>query len=468
MNEDIQYFLELEKKHNLFNDKIGDMYYWEYIRFGCYQLILSKLSVMGKNEKPKNNLKKEFKNLIKLFFRDIRFCNTEKEILVLSHYRKNKNINENYYCIYTDTFINELPYSSVNLEIVTENTIDLLPTVGTRYYDVITFFNYAIQKRLLKKRYIKKVEIVSIKLKHIINETYNISVSLSELNKMIIDSLFYRKTHIKKYRNMLKKINPKIILEVVSYNNYCMVMNEVAKQMKIPIMEIQHGMIGNQHIAYNCYNSYLRFFPDYFFAFSNLWLSKNFPLDATKIKCVGFPYLEFQCKNSLKGELIFDNDEKTILVISQWTRSQFYIDFVDELAKDKNCHYNIILKIHPEDKLDLRYEKLKNRKNIKLISNEFNIYDCFRNADIQVGSYSTGLFEGLSFGLNTFVINDKKDEFIQKLINKHILNEINDVHDFLNSINVENNKFNMEEIWAMNSKQKIIEEISDIMRKYYG
>lgn len=468
MKEDIKYFLELERKYNLFEDKIDDMFYWEYIRFGCYHLIEDTLSNNQKSQLCKNNLKKELKSLIKLIPFDITFCKEKKDILVLSHYRKSKDENGFFNCIYTDTFMSELPYSFVNFEIVRENTVELLPTVGNRYYDIFTFFNYVIQKRILKKKYSIKIERKTKTLKQLIDDYYNISISLCDLNKIITDSFFYRRTHIKKYRNILKQIDPKMIVEVVSYNNYCMVANEVAKQMGIPIIEIQHGMIGNQHIAYNCFDSCFKFFPDYFFAFSKLWIPKKFPLDYRKIKFVGFPYLELQKKKSTEIINLFYNDNRTILVISQWSRNQFYIDFTEELLKKTNNQYNIILKIHPEDKIDQKYDKLLNIENIKIISDELNIYDCFRVADIQIGSYSTGLCEGLIFGLNTFVFNDRDDEFIQGLIDKHIFKEIKSVNEFLDIIDTECGILDIDEIWVVNSKQNIINEITNIMVKCYG
>lgn len=52
-------------------------------------------------------------------------------------------------------------------------------------------------------------------------------------------------------RRIIKSISPKVIVEVVGYETNKMIINEIAHEMGISTIELQHGVIGRGHIAYN-------------------------------------------------------------------------------------------------------------------------------------------------------------------------------------------------------------------------
>ena len=67
----------------------------------------------------------------------------------------------------------------------------------------------------------------------------------------MIFGYYMYKAESRYYRRIINTLQPKVILEVVSYNRKCMVINEIANEMKITTVELQHGTIGKEHIAYN-------------------------------------------------------------------------------------------------------------------------------------------------------------------------------------------------------------------------
>jgi hypothetical protein len=65
-----------------------------------------------------------------------------------------------------------------------------------------------------------------------------------------------------------------------------------------------------------------------------------------------------------------------------------------------------------------RYQSLRNRApdNLRLASPGEGIYDLIRTADVQIGVYSTGLFEGMALGLRTIVMAYPGVEHIASLV----------------------------------------------------
>ena len=82
------------------------------------------------------------------------------------------------------------------------------------------------------------------------------------------------------FTKILNKIQPKLILEVVSYSLNRMVLNRLAFERSIPVVELQHGTMGREHIAYNYKEKkQLPELPDYYWIFGQFW-KKN-----TRLPC---------------------------------------------------------------------------------------------------------------------------------------------------------------------------------------
>lgn len=72
------------------------------------------------------------------------------------------------------------------------------------------------------------------------------------------------------YDRMLNRIRPKVIIEVVSYSLPKLIVNDIAKKMNIPTIELQHGTMGKYHIAYNFSEKMdLKRFPIIFFSLAS-------------------------------------------------------------------------------------------------------------------------------------------------------------------------------------------------------
>ncbi len=127
------------------------------------------------------------------------------------------------------------------------NTINYLQ--GLNYYDnsfykLIFYFRYMFMKKNNFEKY-------DVFFKTIENNQLTATIS----SKYSIDKLF--KYNIKRwlflYKNQLriiKKIKPNKVFTLSYYNDQVMLLIHAANQLKIDVIEIQHGPIANKHLAY--------------------------------------------------------------------------------------------------------------------------------------------------------------------------------------------------------------------------
>ena len=252
-----------------------------------------------------------------------------------------------------------------------------------------------------------------------------------------------------------------------------MIVNEVAKELKIPTVELQHGIIGMQHVAYN-YLSKGNYcpLPDYLFYYSNYWKGTcRFPIDQDKQISVGFPFFEAQAKKnpsiSKEGNIL------RLLVLSQPVYKYEIINFIDSLLcilEESVIDYYMIFKLHPaefnqpvED-----WNRITNHKNVDLLNNsQESLYHVFSRVDTQIGVTSTAIFEGLSYGLNTFIMDiGNAHERMKDLITRGLVEFCKRPIDIKNSDKLfsRNNVLsNKTEFFEPESMKNLVDNINKIM-----
>jgi hypothetical protein len=283
---------------------------------------------------------------------------------------------------------------------------------------------------------------------------------------------FYKKRLL---TSLYKKIKPKVIVEVVSYEINRFVTNEVASELGIKTIELQHGVMGRGHVAYNFSEGTKigSYYPDCLFLFGDYWKEvTRLPIDKKKLCSVGYPYQErtFQefCKEpNQNGKII-------LTVLSQpFFYSELIRNSIVELVQnfeDSNINYEIYYKLHPTEFPtieDNKWAVLKNNKNIHLVSNEENLYYYFSKSAIQVGATSTAIFEGLAYELDTFVIElGNTEDYMGDLIKKGNAAVFKDGKDLFEKIINSRIKqpIHPTEYFEVDSKEKIIKEINTYLK----
>jgi hypothetical protein len=266
------------------------------------------------------------------------------------------------------------------------------------------------------------------------------------------------------YDKLLIEIDPDIVVVVVSYQREPFI--SACKDANIPVVELQHGVIHPQHLGYSYPGERTKeTFPDYLFTWGEFWNDAvNYPISNNRIISVGYPYLE---RRQEKYNNI--DEENQILFLSQGNIGKKLSKKAVEMQNNNKINYNIVYKLHPGeyDKWRDSYPWLKN-KNIRVIdSDNPPLYRLFSESKIQVGVGSTTLYEGLNFGLETYVFNLPGNHVVNYLIESGHATLINSVEELAHKIekSTKRNKIDTEYFFKSNAVKNTLENIDRIRGK---
>jgi len=201
---------------------------------------------------------------------------------------------------------------------------------------------------------------------------------------------------------------------VVSYGNEVPI--EACKELSIPTVELQHGVISARHLgyAYGHEKARKRLFPDWLFLFGEFWReAAAFPIPPERVRAVGWAYLE---RRRLEQPRI--ERKQQVLFLSQKTIGHALSRIAVELAGTPGVEHEVVYKLHPGERLSWRkdYPWLGEAKVRVVDGDEPHLYELLAESSAQVGVYSTALYEGLVFGLDTFVARLPGSDVMTRLV----------------------------------------------------
>ena len=214
-------------------------------------------------------------------------------------------------------------------------------------------------------------------------------------------------------------------------------------------------------------------FPDYLFAFGEMLAqcpSKIY--NKNNIKYIGHPYLENKLKTQIKRPNFMLEGYKYILIVSQEIIGKEFSEFASLLAKElEECkEYKIIFKYHPAE-YNREYKNLKKKNIIEIKSLEYDIYTLQKYSYIQVGAYSTGLYEGIMFELPTVIIENLygADSTIEtlKFMKKgfYVVKNAKELSKLIKLKKIEKpNNNDIQKIWKKDSYNNLLKEIRKILK----
>jgi len=410
----IDEFLAFEKEEQLLDKQINDFYYWGYIRFGLYR---SLLEIKDNQELiPSPKIKYKAKHLLSLIFKSISrnpmIMAEKKKILFIASSSRRIKKGKTYECIYTDNIAAEFGNDVCTAEIPYRNQhMEPVASKNILYLDFILFYSKIIRR--LQKYVLKKesayIASTSKQISDELEKKFGAKLEEKYLEDLIKKNYIYYKVRKKMIIKLLKRISPEIIIVVNGYDPNNKIINEVAKELDIKTIELQHGVIGKGHLAYNySEKKEYPFFPDEIFLFSDYWKTTGrFPISEDKLIVTGFPHMEESVKKYQRE--VHKKAIINIIVLSQPLYAAKFHSIIYDLIllmDLKDIDYNLIYKLHPAE-FDVQnkiWDKLDNHSRVEVVkSNKLHLYHYLSVSDIQIGMSSTALFEGLAFDLQTFI-----------------------------------------------------------------
>jgi hypothetical protein len=458
-------FFKLENNLDLLKKKIHGAYFWERVRFPVYQQL--RESVL-REEKDSDGMPAEYLSGISLLVKNIfmrnPFISQETELLFYGTGRRKKYEDGLWWDIYHDPVMNisnqkcllwERPYKVSHLTPTKTSNI--------KYVDIIEYMGTLLQKTGFSAVSLSDDELSLIEdIQEEISIRFGVEISLK---KIIKEDLSKRKVRLPLYEKLIKKVNPQAAFLTVGYNGRETFI-EACKSAGVPVIELQHGVISKYHLGYSFPYDTKNLFADYFFSFGEFWSdSVDLPLHKKDIYPVGFPHLE------RKSQKYGNTETKEMTVfISQPTIGKKLSSFAADLSSRQEYENEIIYKLHPNeaDSWKNNYPWLLD-SDIKVVEDDPSLYQIFSESTEQVGVYSTALYEGLYFGLDTYILDAPGHEYTEYLIRNNYVSLVSSVEDYLSKKYKKdgNKKINKKYFFNDNPERRIKSAIKNITDEQY-
>jgi hypothetical protein len=425
-------FLDIEENLDLFSLKIQGISFWERVRLEIFSKLVRFDSglVIPQDTRKRSKLRYYISAMIDLMKNPL--LSSSKKVLFVGSPRRILRKDGFWWDIYTDPIINALREQSLSLEYAyLFNHFKPPRTLNLKYLDFIEMIGHLRQTlRLSTVNLEPKERKLLQRVRSEVQASFGVDIDIEHRVHLMLKK---RKSRVPLYQLLLKRIKPRIVILAVSYGKEDFI--EACKSLKIPVAELQHGLINQFHVAYSFKGDIRRklTFPDYLLSFGEFWKEGvEYPIDDSKIIIVGYPLIDEQRERykALKKK-------KQIVFISQTTAGERISKFALELSKIENLPYNIVYKLQPQecDLWKTLYPWLIDA-NLEVIDKKTDIlHKILAESEIQIGVSSTALYEGLAFGLRTYLIDYTGVEYFQSLLESEIVSKIDTVENFLKVVN---------------------------------
>ncbi|MEY4571716.1 MAG: hypothetical protein RLZ10_927 [Bacteroidota bacterium] len=266
---------------------------------------------------------------------------------------------------------------------------------------------FMFQEELISRIFIRKVHIENPHLLDTISTTMGVQVNSNQ----IIRKVLAQYSVMKFWLTILK--NPKLVFVSVGYSNFGYIL--ALKERKIPVIEMQHGVISEGHQAYNYLAELEKYnFPDAIAVWGedeNNFISKKSMIPINQVFAIGRPIIDFYANNAIQNSKI----EKICVSLQDAGISDELIQVlldINSLMPDK---YQFYLQRRRTSENEYR-KKFVFPPNFHFFKG--NIYDNIIGSDIHITVYSTSALESLSLGKPNIFYDSSlksKDVFFEKI-----------------------------------------------------
>jgi len=439
MKELVESFLGIEEK---FKDlKAGDLCIWPYIRTEVFRMIEHDLTnndfvPVFRRQRVVESIDRtgdeagygpEFENL---FLQKL----TRKSILIITEKNRFVEIDGKKVCPVTSTFEKIFPNQTMTIcnEFITGGgKRDESFKVNTNMCEgdrvTINYGSISVIKWVMPSE--DEVEQISLGIKAQTEKLLSLELS-DEFSASLKEMIFYVCSftgYTDFYGRIIEAVDPEVVI-VSSY--YCIPHGffvAEARKRNIPVFEMQHGTIGDEHFAYNSYLDMRQFenTPDYLLCYGEPELnSMRFSIGKDRIIPVGNLFLN-EVSEKYKGR--FEREWGSILLVA------FNIDNDNLVAlavriKDKAPDRHVTYRFHPiEKRNDEVIDRLKGAGVELSMDYRVSVYDYLAVSDIVIGTKSTVLKEAEVFGNRIYKLDEKGD--IEQIAEDIVTEKYNYIHD---------------------------------------
>jgi hypothetical protein len=241
--------------------------------------------------------------------------------------------------------------------------------------------------------------------------------SKAELENIKAASFLFYMDYLK-YDSLLKKRKFTTSLLICHYHNEAFIL--ACKRNKIPVNELQHGLIAKEDIFYVFPPQVSAIipkalFPDTVLVYGEYWkdlLLQGAEYPANAIRKLG--YYHYENPDKVIHNKLGLSDKKIILVTTQNSASSHFVDFIKGLSPKLSSDWHIVVKLHPAENIS-EYSGLQPLQNVD-ISDE-NLDAWILRSEFIVTIFSTTIFDAARLGKPAFALNIKLyEDYVQAVV----------------------------------------------------
>lgn len=457
-------FFQLENDFNTFDLYCHDTQIWDYLRRSVYREILQKQVRHGKAHPTSQHTLQNYVIasylLAKNFFSKNPFLSDSSEYLFFGHPRRKLQDDGYWWDIYFDPIheTGELDYLQVEKDYHL-NHFEPTRTKNLKYLDLINYsakFRSMAQKKLYRLPTDTCNRLEKIEME--ISDIFSVNIDLVSMAK---SRLLFKNSVEGFVKKLLKIIDPKLVVCTVGYGLITKEAIEICKELGIKTVEFQHGVIHPRHLGYHFPNSEnVSAFPDYLLTWGDFWLEQaKFPILDSNVIPVGYPYLE-QALHQVKNT----RSRKQILFISQGTIGEELSKFAMEVDQHPDIDHKVVYKLHPSEFGRWRdeYPWLVTADFDILDTTDPPLYELFAQSSAQVGVYSTAVFEGLCFDIETYVYDLPGSSVLNPLVDKGAAERVSSVDELASSVGSGAVTFNRKYYFEENATENVCQTLQQL------
>lgn len=238
------------------------------------------------------------------------------------------------------------------------------------------------------------------------------------------------------YRWLFNSIKPKKLTVVIGYA--CGDAIFAAKQLGIETAEIQHGTFSAYHLGYSYpgRTAEIELFPASMMIWGAYWARlAQMPIAEESCSVIGFDFF----KRKLAALPSVNKHNAELVVISQGALGDKIASCIYEYCAELQG-YKLFYKLHPSEYERWReypyLEELARSGVIEIVTDQYDLYTLLRQVGVQVGVFSTALYEGLALGCQTILLDLPGVEYMTGLVDAGMASLANDRPSFRLALDV--------------------------------
>lgn len=395
-------FLAIEADLDPFALEVDGVPVWERVRLPIFRELLQQQGEWGQEiqelAKTPSNLLKGAYLLARNVVRRNPFLANSRDLLFWGFERRKRLEDDRHWDLFCDPLYEAVDADYLHVEVPHRNG-HLRPakTRRLRYLDLVEYGGTAIRGAGLADVAISAdvrddLEAVADRLA----AAFDVSIDVVD---RVAFRLSLRRSTRRLYHRFLDRVDPELAFVVVSFQKETFV--EVCKERDVPVVELQHGILTEYEYGYPGFRT-KEAYPDYLFTFGEYWNDRvELPIPDANVKTVGYEHFERQ-----RSRLQNRTDSSRILFVSQGNVGEALSRAAIELSQLPGVDASdVVYKLHPGeyDRWREDYPWLTESDLTVVGESGPDLYELFAEAGAQVGVYSTAIYEGLGFGLETYL-----------------------------------------------------------------